>query len=160
STGTPSIRQSANFTGTYNGGGTGLTASFPMNTLAGSMLVMVYSNRFSNLNRTPKVNSDTQANSWSTIGLVTQGGVADCAQTAMMIAQNTIGGANTINMDLPSTSNSTNVQLLEITNIGVSFSVSDSGSNPYVNELSGSDASNLARVYDTKVVTGGGSFSV
>src|SRR5262249_39027917 len=62
STGTPSIRQSANFTGTYNGGGTGLTASFPMNTLAGSMLVMVYSNRFSNLNRTPKVNSDTQAN--------------------------------------------------------------------------------------------------
>lgn len=114
STAIPTIIQTHFFTGTFNGGGVGLTAAFTSPTTPGTVLVCVASIRNSLLERTPSVTSDTQGNTWNTVASKTQGVAGSAFQSFIMVAENTVGGANTITFNLPSNLSGSVISLIEI----------------------------------------------
>lgn len=160
STGTPAILQSRQYVGSFNGGLAGPGPVFLSPVTAGSVLVCVFSARGSNLNRTPAVTSDDQGDTWHTAALNSNGTAGNAAQTAIMYSDPIVGGAApTLSMDLPSSSGSV-VEIFEVSNLGLTVTITDSGGNSYTKELTGSDSLYETDAYLTKVVTGGSSFHV
>lgn len=119
STGIPSIIQTKSFAGTYNGGGVGVTAAFDNPVLKGSVLVCVFSNRGSQLERIPVVTGDTRGNTWATAAGTQIGVAGSDAQNYIMVASSDAAGLDTISLNLPSSANGSEVFLIEIGGLAI-----------------------------------------